>query len=68
MQSPYVLHVYRAKSGQVAGRLYKGELELAGVAGCASVKEVVEVIEASYPYEVDFIVDAESGEGLTINS
>jgi hypothetical protein len=68
MQSPYVLHVYRAKSGQVSGRLYSGALEVASVAGCASIKEAKEAIEDNYPYEVVFIVDAESGEALTIDS
>jgi hypothetical protein len=52
-------YVYRAPSGH----LFNGEIEVCGVAGCASVEEVKQaIIEAGQ--QVDFVVDADTGEGL----
>ena len=63
MKIQYVLHVYRAPSGQISGRLFSGDREICGVAGCSSIEEVEQaVIDAGH--QVDFIVDAVSGEGL----
>ena len=36
----YVLHVYRAPSGQVSGTILEGDQVIAGIAGCASADEV----------------------------
>ena len=36
----YVLHVYRAPSGQVSGTILDGDKAIAGIAGCASADEV----------------------------
>jgi hypothetical protein len=59
----YVLHVYRAPSGQLSGRLFSGDKELCAVAGCATVEEVVEAIEDT-GQEVDMVVDALTGQVL----
>lgn len=63
MKTQYVLHVYRAVSGQMSGRLFDGEEEVCGVAGCATVDEVRESIEKT-GQRVDFVVDGVTGEGL----
>lgn len=59
----YVLHVYHAPSGQMSGRLFRGEEEICGVAGCATVEEVREAIEDT-GQRVDFVVDGVTGKGL----
>ena len=63
MKSNYVLHVYRAPSGQMAGRLFDGDVEICGVSGCATVDEVIQAIEQA-GQRVDFVVDVKTGEGL----
>ena len=59
----HVLHVYRAPSGQMAGRLFAGAEEVCAVAGCANVDEVRAAIEDT-GQRVDFVVDDVTGEGL----
>lgn len=45
----YVLHVYRAPSGQVSGAILDGDQEVCGIAGCASLEQVEQaVIDAGY--------------------
>jgi hypothetical protein len=45
----YTLRVYRAPSGQLSGTLLDGDIEVCGVAGCATVAEVEEaIIEQGY--------------------
>ena len=61
--SQYVLHVYRAPSGQLSGRLFRGEDEICGVAGCASVEEVVTAIEET-GQRVDVVLDGVTGKEL----
>jgi hypothetical protein len=59
----YVLRVYRAVSGQWSGRVFAGEEEVCGVAGCASVDEVRQAIEDT-GQSVDVVVDADTGKEL----
>jgi len=62
MTTQHVLHVYQAPSGQYSGRLFSGDIELCAVAGCDSLDDVVQAI-ADAGYQVDFTVDAVTGEG-----
>lgn len=59
----YVLRIYRAVSGQLSGRLFDGDEEVCGVAGCDTVDEVREAIEAT-GQRVDEVVDADTGQVL----
>lgn len=63
MTRQYVLHVFRAQSGQMSGQLYVGDLEICAVAGCATVAEVRQAIEQT-GQRVDFVIDAKTGESL----
>lgn len=60
----FVLHIYRAPSGQISGRLYDGDLEICAVAGCSSVDEVKATIEEQHFLDVSYVVDGSTGEGL----
>ena len=45
MQPTYTLYIYTACSGQISGRVYKGDSEVFGIAGCASASEVEEAVQ-----------------------
>ena len=59
MKSNYVLHVYRAPSGQVSARLFEGQVELFGVAGCASIADAQAAVR-DVGYEVDHVLEDSS--------
>lgn len=62
----YVLHVYRAASGQLSGRGFDGDEEVCGVDGCATVDEVRQAVEDTGK-RVDEVVDETGQYVLYVN-
>lgn len=52
----YVLHVYRAPSGQVSGAILDGDEVIAGIAGCGSAEEVEEAAMDMGYYEYKLFI------------
>lgn len=60
MKPQYVLYVYRSASGEFSGRLFDGDDELCGVAGCQSFDEVKQAM-LDVGQQVDSVVDGVPG-------
>ena len=53
MNLEIVLRIYRAPSGQWSGKIFDGDEEVAGFAGCESPEEVEELAGDSSGYVFD---------------